>query len=389
VLAQVLLVSACFIAFGTHEETYLALYAAGVFVLLGLTGWASVKRLVQERRAGRSSWFTVIGTVLAALVTSGAAALIFIERFLEGAWVYLVLVPLVCVGFSYYRRKLGAPSPLEERLGRMVSEQKSFVPIAASAWPRAALAVLDGSQGSEAAALGGAHVARTFSIPWGIAILDGPTDRAEAYRMVLQRALQPEQGVHTCGNLDELSLLANAEGVDLLITARTLPDARSLARTSSKPLLIVHGEAQAGNRYPEFARVIVALDGSVDAEAVLPIVARFMRSGARALLVSVPDGELSEETLRAYADRVAHALKPHGEVEVHVGGSGPARTLVERAKIDPADLVIVASHGWGGRDRSAEVPLGSVPERLFSDLNCSMLMIPVVGTAAAAAEVAA
>ncbi|MBK6520053.1 MAG: universal stress protein [Polyangiaceae bacterium] len=389
VLIQVLVVSACFMAFGTHEETYLALYAAGVFVLLGLTGWASVKRLVRERRNGKASWPTIIGTVLAAIVTSGAAALIFFERFLDGAWAYLVLVPLVYAGFSHFRRRLGAPTPIEERLGRMLSEQKSFVPIASTAWPRAALAVLDGSQASESAALAGAHVAGAFSIPWGIALLGRPADRADAYQSVLQGALQPERGVRACADQVELASLADAGGFDLLIAARRLPEARVLARTSNKPILIVHGEAEAGNRYPEFARVIVGLDGSIDAEAVLPVVTRFMKSGAKAIVVSVPDGDISESTLRAYAERVADALKPHGDVEVQVGGSGPARTLVEKAKDDPADLVIVASHGRGGRDRASHVPLGSVPERLFSELNCSMLVIPVPAMEAAAPEVAA
>lgn len=388
VLGQVLLVSACFIALGTHEETYLALYAAGVFVLLGLTGWASVKRLVRGRRDGSASMLTVIGTIAAAAVTSGAAALIVVERFLDGAWAYIVLVPLVYVVFSHYRRKLGPPAPIDERLGRLMSEQKSFVPIAASAWPRAVLAVLDGTQASEAASLGAAHVARAFAIPWGMVIV-GPADkRAEAYRGVLQNALHPDRSVRRSSR-EELASLADAEGFDLLVVARSLRDARSIARTSNTPLLIVHGDAEPGNRYPEFARVIVGLDGSVDAEAVLPIVARFMNSGAKAILVSVPDGDTSEETLRAYAARVADALKPHGEVEVHVGGSGPARTLVEKAKDDPADLVIVASHGTGGRGRAARIPLGSVPERLFSELNCSMLVIPVPDVAAGPAEAAA
>ena len=40
----------CFVAFGTHEETYLSLYAAGVFILLSLTGWAAVKRLTRQNR---------------------------------------------------------------------------------------------------------------------------------------------------------------------------------------------------------------------------------------------------------------------------------------------------------------------------------------------------
>lgn len=376
VIIQVLVVSACFIAFGTHEETYLALYAAGVFVLLGLTGWASVKRLARERRQQRATALTVAGTVVAAILTSGAAALIFVERFFEGAWAYGILVPFVYAVFSRYRARLGPPTPIEERLGRLVSEQKSFVPIMRSAWPRAALAIVDGTQASEAAALGAAHVARTFAIPWGIAIIGHADRRADAYQGVLGHALQPERGVRR-STTDQLAALARAEGFDLCIVARNLRDARGLARASDKPLLVVHGDAEPGNRYPEFARVIVGLDGSVDAETVLPIVARFMGAGARAILVAVPEGDLAEETLRAYTARVAEALKPHGDVEVHVGGSGPARTLVETAKDDPADLVIVASHGTGGKARAAHVPLGSVPERLFTELNCSMLVIPV------------
>ena len=89
------------------------------------------------------------------------------------------------------------------------------------------------------------------------------------------------------------------------------------------------------------------------------------------------DGDTTVAVLESYAERVAAGLRVHGTVELQVGGSGPARTLVEQARNDPADLVIVASHGRGGRERAAHVPLGSVPERLFHDLNCSMLVIPV------------
>ena len=44
------IVSVSFLLFGTHEETYLALYAAGVFILLSMTGWAVTHRLVREIR---------------------------------------------------------------------------------------------------------------------------------------------------------------------------------------------------------------------------------------------------------------------------------------------------------------------------------------------------
>jgi hypothetical protein len=60
-----------FLVLGTHEETYLAIYAAGVFILLSLTGWASVKRLLREnrRRATIGGVAALGGTVVAALLT--------------------------------------------------------------------------------------------------------------------------------------------------------------------------------------------------------------------------------------------------------------------------------------------------------------------------------
>ena len=71
-----------------------------------------------------------------------------------------------------------------------------------------------------------------------------------------------------------------------------------------------------------------------------------------------------------------------------MSGSGPARTLVEHARTAEADLVIVASHGQGGARRVREVPLGSVPERLLSDLECPLLIVPAIRTLASADGIA-
>lgn len=49
-ILEVGVVCVCFLAFGTREETYLAIYAAGVFILLGMTGWA-----VQSGSCGSSA----------------------------------------------------------------------------------------------------------------------------------------------------------------------------------------------------------------------------------------------------------------------------------------------------------------------------------------------
>jgi len=107
----------CFLLFGTAEETYLALYAAGVFILLSMTGWAATKRLLREQRT-EFSWkrlMTIGGTITAAALTSGATLIIFGERFREGAWTYLLFIPVIYAFFSYFRWKSSDSSGVGKR----------------------------------------------------------------------------------------------------------------------------------------------------------------------------------------------------------------------------------------------------------------------------------
>jgi hypothetical protein len=72
VWVEVGVASLCYLIFGTRDETYLTLYAAGVFVLLSMTGWAAAKRLTRELHKGitaeRSA--AIGGAVVAALLTT-------------------------------------------------------------------------------------------------------------------------------------------------------------------------------------------------------------------------------------------------------------------------------------------------------------------------------
>lgn len=122
VWATLAVVSFCFFAFGTREETYLALYAAGVFVLLSMTAWAAAKRLGRDARARPDvSRFALLAAVLvAAVLTSSAMVVIFWERLFEGAWAYFVIVPLLFVFMTRVRRSLGDPSPEEDCLGQCI-----------------------------------------------------------------------------------------------------------------------------------------------------------------------------------------------------------------------------------------------------------------------------
>ena len=116
---EVIISSLCFLLLGTSEELYLSVYAAGVFILLSMTGWAAGQRLLREIRAkfDTGHLLTLIGSVFAALLTTGATLIIFIERFKSGAWVYFILIPLLYFVFDYFRKQLGAPTPLAEAVG--------------------------------------------------------------------------------------------------------------------------------------------------------------------------------------------------------------------------------------------------------------------------------
>jgi hypothetical protein len=104
---QVIIVSLCFLLIGTHEEVYLGLYAAGVFIILSLTGWAVTKRLIRELNAEFSlkNILVIIFTSISALLTTSATVVIFIDRFSEGAWIYFVLVPIIYGIFTYFSIK--------------------------------------------------------------------------------------------------------------------------------------------------------------------------------------------------------------------------------------------------------------------------------------------
>ncbi|MDP1828021.1 MAG: universal stress protein [Archangium sp.] len=374
VFAQVGVVVLCFVTFGTSEETYLALYAAGVFVLLGLTGWAAVKRLGREARGKKGSLFGLVSTFLAALVTTAAAGLIFFERFAEGAWTYFLLVPVLFAGFSRFRSRLGAPNDLDARIGRVLLENKSFVVGPRSDWPRLALAVVDGDAASETALLGACSVGVALGASVGVVALAVP--EAGRYLESLRRTLDFEGPALELASVNELEREARAVGAQLLVVARELGGVEGLLAEATLPVLVMGGKSAAAARYPVWSRVLVGLDGSREAEATLPFVAQLLGQGAQVTLVLVPDGETSPTALQAYAERVQSNLATVGALELCVGGSGPARTLIEKANEVAADLVVVARHGSGGVQRAAQVRFGSVPMKLMTGLTCALLLVP-------------
>jgi nucleotide-binding universal stress UspA family protein len=415
---EVGIVSFCFLAFGTSEETYLAIYAAGVFILLSMTGWAAAKRLLRQSRttAGARGYLALAGTVVAASLTSVATVIIFVERFGEGAWAYFILLPFLYLLFTFFRRRLGDPTPVEERRGLLFAERRylpQFEPAAGqttAAFQRV-LVPLDGSDLAEQAlplahALSKSHdsqltlltVRQTAGSPRGLPLkqggLDGDLRQHELYLQQIVAGLAGQgarlQPLVASGKVaEQINAVAAEQEVDLLVMSthgrsrvgRILLGsvASEVLRQSTRPMLLVRPREAPERRAPAFDKLMVTLDGSGEAEFVLPYAqALASRFGSEIILLSVPDDLHAESELRnlkRYLEEVADTLTAPGlAVRPMVAGSDPAHTIVELARANDVDLIMLATHGRGGRDR---LMFGSVADTVVRNCRRPIFMVPV------------
>jgi nucleotide-binding universal stress UspA family protein len=349
---EVAIVSLCFVMFGTHEETYLAIYAAGVFILLSMTGWAVTKRLVRQLRAKfeYGTVFMIGGTIIAALLTTGSTGIIFAERFLEGAWTYLIFIPILYATFSYFRRYMGAPTEEMEHLGMLDSVQLAgfgFGQFGASD-----IELENGEKGPDVTWQPAPKELSTWrdemiSIQNLVVLLDGSTHAAQALptakmlcrktgaRLHLLSAVKNHTPEHKAqyqekaegrkAYLENLSKSLTSEGYNITTTVQPgyIADAtaaylketdidlvvlstrgksgekhwerggasRKLVRSITKPILMVQAERAREEVHwvPRLKRILVALDGSIYSEQTLP----YARTLAKAfksdiVLLSVP-----------------------------------------------------------------------------------------------------
>lgn len=330
---EVIIVVVVFLFAGTNEETYLAVYAAGVFILLSMTGWATSKRLLRFLRLdfkGRSLAI-LIGVILAAVLTTAATLLIFYERFLEGAWLYIPLVTGLYVFFSYFRRRLGAPSPVVEQLAR---REETFyglgippgkavpaavlvdpaalepLPLSSISWHgqpaevRRVMVTLDGSEFSERALpiaeaicrATGASMLLVTVVPVrdqtrvlnGIDASNGLADEKlakETYLSVVAgrmkvAGISAGYSVAAGGVAEAINLLMQEKDADMLVmSTRGLSGvgrfllgstAGAVVQRVAKPVLLIRPERLAPGETPNFSKVIVTLDGSNFSERILP-----------------------------------------------------------------------------------------------------------------------
>ena len=417
---MVVVIAICYAIFGTHEETYLALYAAGVFILLSMTGWAAAKRLLRYLVEDFSikNLLTLIGTVMAAILGSIATVIIFQERFNEGAWMYFVLIPALYLGFSYYRNRLGAPPSVEERLGAIISEQTyypaSLTEIKLDEVPFQKIVVpLDGSSLAEQVIASARAFARVYNAELEVVcvenketerdihltdaqVLENRTELQKYIGMVCKLIEDDGLQVRThyrygepSAEIDTVSRETNADLIIMTTRGKfelgqliTTSMSQGVVQKTSTPTLLIRPTNNWRSRRSEFKRILVALDGSNEAERVLPYIRAFANHfGSKVLLFSVPEGSESEgfsETIKNYLDGVAATLKADGlDVHTIVTGSGPARTILAVSEDEKIDLIMMSSHGRGGVEREVQIPIGSVAQKVVQETMCPVFLLPL------------
>ncbi len=450
---EVAIVSIAFLFFGTNEETYLAIYAAGVFILLSMTGWAVTKRLIRQAKEDFSIGKALLipGTLIAAVLTTGATAIIFEERFVEGAWTYLLFIPILYVGFSFSRSYLGEPDPVLDYLGgldtallagfgfgQMAPATASAAgsqaaprditwepePIEQSNWRKdyktikKIAVLLDGSVYAAQALPAAKRICKvtgaSMTLLSGVkSYSHGPQEQFHADLAARERYLDSlieqltadgfdvEKSVRMGSIAEVTQSFVESAGIDLVVTTTRGKSGEKhwmSGGVSSKlmmclniPVYLVQGE-QPKDLGRKLSKILVALDGSIASEKVLPYARAFaLTNNSELTLLSVPQIPETEnyrapadviEQLRAEAEAqmtnflkaVSRGLEKDGvSTNFLVKGTRAATTIVETAEEGDFDLIALTSNGRGGFKR---VMMGSDSERVVANTDRCVLMMP-------------
>jgi nucleotide-binding universal stress UspA family protein len=193
-----------------------------------------------------------------------------------------------------------------------------------------------------------------------------------------------------------------ANGIDLVVTTTRGKSGQKhwmsggvSAKLMTKlniPVFLVQGE-QPADIPPPPSKILVALDGSIASEQVLPY-ARYLGKvfDAELTLISVPVvpetekyrapadvlqslRQEAETKMQDFLDAVARSLrKDDVQVSTLVTGTRTATTIVDTAEKKGFDLICLTSNGRGTFER---IMLGSDAERIVQNTDRSVLMMPV------------
>ncbi len=120
-------------AFGGRVEALIPLYAVGVFTSITLSQTGMVRHWWRGREPGWRRSIAING--IGALVTATVALIFAVAKFALGAWLVLIVIPVLVVVMGlihgrYERRSLDSAVRTEVVVGRPRREQRVFVPIA-------------------------------------------------------------------------------------------------------------------------------------------------------------------------------------------------------------------------------------------------------------------
>jgi nucleotide-binding universal stress UspA family protein len=198
--------------------------------------------------------------------------------------------------------------------------------------------------------------------------------------------------------------LIEENGIDLVVTSTRGKSgaqnwlsggvSRKLVHEIDKPILLVTTPEDQNGTLPQIKRLLVALDGSIKSEQVLPYARTLGKAfDCELVLMSVPAVPRVQnyraaadvvETIRAKAvanmqkflEAVARSLREDDGLNVRtiVTGSMPARTIVETAHSEHADMIMITSRGRGGLDY---LMVGSVAQRVVENTETPVFIVPV------------
>lgn len=160
-----------------------------------------------------------------------------------------------------------------------------------------------------------------------------------------------------------------------------------VVRTTTVPVLVVRDAEHTAALRPQLRRLLVPLDGSALAEQALPVATGLAaQAGAEVVLLRAispiveaysPLSAGMQLLVRDQAQQElaiqAGALQPAPcATEVVVMTGAAAEAIVEGALLSKADLIVMATHGYGGLRRLA---LGSVADTVLRTTTTPLLLV--------------
>ncbi len=146
----------------------------------------------------------------------------------------------------------------------------------------------------------------------------------------------------------------------------------------------------------KFEKILVPLDGSAFAETAIPTAVQLARDATVVLMRAAEAPWLSGEGIvdaqvavvrdaEAYLEALANRLRAGGchAVDTSVWYGAPATSIVDAAKAQQADLIVMTSHGRSGLGR---LILGSVAESVLRGTTTPILLLRVAGAAVLPAD---